>query len=126
MLSNNSLKLAGSGLAMVAGMGMCLTAWAGNGSGGRDHQQDNERHGRHGDHGRHLGKNDPAVQLGPRPFFLLGSLEEGDLKDKLLQCQSGPFYQTDFSIGHRGGGTLQFPEHTAESHEAGARMGAGI
>ncbi|MCP5144803.1 MAG: glycerophosphodiester phosphodiesterase [Gammaproteobacteria bacterium] len=105
---------------------MCLTAWAGNGSGGRDHQQDNERHGHHGDHGRHLGKNDPEVQLGPRPFFLLGSLEEGDLKDKLLQCQSGPFYQTDFSIGHRGGGTLQFPEHTAESHEAGARMGAGI
>ena len=31
-----------------------------------------------------------------------------------------------FSIGHRGGGPLQFPEHTKESHEAGARMGAGI
>ena len=36
------------------------------------------------------------------------------------------FFQTDFSIGHRGGGTLQFPEHTKESHEAGACMGAGV
>ena len=32
---------------------------------------------------------------------------------------------TDFSIGHRGA-ALQFPEHTKESYEAGARMGAGI
>jgi glycerophosphoryl diester phosphodiesterase len=48
------------------------------------------------------------------------------LKRELEQCADGPFYQTDFSIGHRGGGTLQFPEHTKESHEAGARMGAGI
>ena len=35
-------------------------------------------------------------------------------------------FQTDFSIGHRGGGALQFPEHIKESHEAGARMGAGV
>ncbi len=48
------------------------------------------------------------------------------LKRKLEQCSAGPFYKTDFSIGHRGGGPLQFPEHTKESHEAGARMGAGI
>ena len=48
------------------------------------------------------------------------------LKDKLSECCAGPFHKTDFSIGHRGGGTLQFPEHTKESHEAGARMGAGI
>jgi glycerophosphoryl diester phosphodiesterase len=30
------------------------------------------------------------------------------------------------SIGHRGGGTLFFPEETVESTMAGARMGAGI
>ena len=33
--------------------------------------------------------------------------------------------KSDFSIGHRGA-ALQFPEHTEESYEAGARMGAGI
>src|SRR5262249_56687887 len=49
------------------------------------------------------------------------------LKRKLEPCEEHPFfYKTDFTIGHRGGGTLQFPEHTKESHEAGARMGAGI
>jgi glycerophosphoryl diester phosphodiesterase len=53
-------------------------------------------------------------------------MSHGPLKRKLEQCSEGPFYKTDFSIGHRGGGTLQFPEHTKESHEAGARMGAGI
>ena len=36
-----------------------------------------------------------------------------------------PFKKSDFSIGHRGA-ALQFPEHTRESYEAGARMGAGI
>jgi glycerophosphoryl diester phosphodiesterase len=50
----------------------------------------------------------------------------GPLKDALRQCSEEAFEQTDFSIGHRGGGTLQIPEHTKESHEAGARMGAGI
>ncbi len=39
--------------------------------------------------------------------------------------QRKPFRKTDFSIGHRGAG-LQFPEHTQESYEAAARMGAGI
>jgi glycerophosphoryl diester phosphodiesterase len=47
------------------------------------------------------------------------------LKDRLAQCQRGPFYRTDFSIGHRGA-ALQFPEHSKESYEAAARMGAGI
>jgi len=42
------------------------------------------------------------------------------------QCSDNSFERTDFSIDHRGGGTLQFPEHTRESHEAGARMGASI
>jgi glycerophosphoryl diester phosphodiesterase len=66
------------------------------------------------------------VQVGPRPFYLVDKMTDGPLKRKLEKCGSGPFYKTNFSIGHRGGGTLQFPEHTKESHEAGALMGAGI
>ncbi len=69
---------------------------------------------------------DQSVQLGPRPFYLVGKLAPGPLKSALQACGDDPFKRTDFSIGHRGGGTLQFPEHTKESHEAGARMGAGI
>jgi glycerophosphoryl diester phosphodiesterase len=73
------------------------------------------------DHGK-----DQSVQLGPRPFYLVDKMSPGKLKNSLQQCADGPFKQTSFSVGHRGGGTLQFPEHTKESHEAGARMGAGI
>lgn len=71
------------------------------------------------------GKLGHSVQLGPRPFFLLQDMDEGPLKETLEQCTEGPFKRTDFSIGHRGAG-LQFPEHTRESYEAAARMGAGI
>src|SRR5262245_31770432 len=70
--------------------------------------------------------SDRGIQLGPRPFYLVDKLSPGRLKSALQQCGDGPFRRTTFSIGHRGGGTLQFPEHTKESHEAGARMGAGI
>jgi len=66
-----------------------------------------------------------VVQLGPRPFFLVQDMDESELKDKLLQCEQGPFYKTTFSIGHRGA-PLQFPEHTKESYEAAVRLGAGI
>ena len=65
------------------------------------------------------------VELGPRPFFLVEDMDESRLKSRLQQCATGPFYKTDFSIGHRGA-PLQFPEHTRESYEAAARMGAGI
>src|SRR4029453_3621085 len=69
----------------------------------------------------------PHVQLGPRPFYLVDKMDPSRLKEELQKCADRPFfYQTDFSIDHRGGGTLQFPEHTKESHEAGARMSAGI
>ncbi|HCO42791.1 MAG TPA: glycerophosphodiester phosphodiesterase, partial [Gammaproteobacteria bacterium] len=44
---------------------------------------------------------------------------------ELESCRGGMFRRTDFSIGHRGA-PLQFPEHTRESYEAAARMGAGI
>lgn len=79
-------------------------------------------------HGKHAGKAPyakQAVQLGERPFYLLDGLEKGELRSRLEQCERGPFYRTDFSIAHRGA-PLQFPEHTKESYEAGARQGAGI
>jgi glycerophosphoryl diester phosphodiesterase len=66
-----------------------------------------------------------SVQLGPRPFFLVLDMEESALKRELISCSEGPFKRADFSIGHRGA-ALQFPEHTLESYEAAARMGAGI
>lgn len=66
-----------------------------------------------------------VVQLGPRPFYLVDQMEPSRLKWKLKKCESGPFYKSDFSIGHRGA-PMQFPEHTKESYVAAARMGAGI
>ena len=66
-----------------------------------------------------------SVQLGPRPLYLVDQLPAGKLKTQLLACVNGPFSATDFSIGHRGA-PLQFPEHTAESYLAAARMGAGV
>lgn len=66
-----------------------------------------------------------AIQLGPRPFYLVERMDEGPLKEKLRSCQAGPFQRSGFSIGHRGA-PLQFPEHTKESYEAAAIMGAGV
>ena len=66
-----------------------------------------------------------SIQLGPRPFFLVQDMEESRLKNELLSCFGDPFKRTEFSIGHRGA-ALMFPEHTRESYEAAARMGAGI
>jgi len=68
---------------------------------------------------------DQSIQLGVRPLFLVQGMDPSPLKSRLLRCQNGPFYRTDFSIAHRGA-PLQFPEHTKESYEAGARQGAGI
>jgi glycerophosphoryl diester phosphodiesterase len=65
------------------------------------------------------------ADLGPRPFYLIDDLEDGELKEALQACEAGPFYRSEFSIGHRGA-PLQFPEHTRESYVAAARMGAGI
>jgi glycerophosphoryl diester phosphodiesterase len=64
------------------------------------------------------------AQIGPRPFYLVDKMKDGPLKEKLSQC-TGPFRKSDFSIGHRGA-AMQFPEHTKESYQAAARMGAGI
>ena len=65
------------------------------------------------------------VQLGPRPFFLVEDMKKSELKSALQQCSEGTFYKSDFSIGHRGA-ALQFPEHTQQSYQAAAQMGAGI
>jgi len=71
------------------------------------------------------GRIDQSIQLGPRPFYLVQGMDPGPLKSKLMKCMNGPFRRTNFSIAHRGA-PLQFPEHTKEAYEAGARMGAGI
>jgi glycerophosphoryl diester phosphodiesterase len=102
-----------------------LAAYAGEDSryfGGR-HNEYHDGHGFYGDHGQKM--QDETVQLGSRPFYLVDGMDEGKLKDRLKKCKDGPFYRADFSIGHRGA-ALQFPEHTKESYQAGARMGAGI
>jgi glycerophosphoryl diester phosphodiesterase len=65
------------------------------------------------------------IQVGPRPFYLVDGMDDSALKSKLLSCQDQPVHRTNFSIGHRGA-ALQFPEHTKESYQAAARMGAGI
>jgi glycerophosphoryl diester phosphodiesterase len=65
------------------------------------------------------------VQVGPRPYYLVDDMDEGQLKDRLLSCSEQPMRPSQFSIGHRGA-AMQFPEHTAESYDAAARMGAGI
>ncbi len=73
----------------------------------------------------HQDRDDGNIQLGPRPFYLVDGMDAGPLKDKLMSCKEGPFRRSDFSIGHRGA-ALQFAEHTKESYQAAARMGAGI
>ncbi len=65
------------------------------------------------------------AQVGVRPLYLVQDMDESPLKEALESCSAGPFYRTDFTIGHRGA-AMQFPEHTKESYEAAAAMGAGI
>ncbi len=66
-----------------------------------------------------------SISLGPRPYYLIDQMEGGALKQELQACADMTFSKTDFCIGHRGA-PLQFPEHTKESYEAAARMGAGV
>lgn len=44
------------------------------------------------------------VQLGPRPYYLVDSMKEGELKDKLTECaeKKTEFKPSDWSISHRG------------------------
>lgn len=84
-------------------------------------------HGRHDNHDRrdYTHQDNAAIELGPRPFYLVDDMDPGSLKKALQRCEDGPFRKSDFSIGHRGA-PLQFPEHTLESYTAAAKMGAGI
>ncbi|MDR6982042.1 glycerophosphoryl diester phosphodiesterase [Rheinheimera pacifica] len=67
-----------------------------------------------------------SLQLGPRPSYLIDDMDASPLKERLQSCNTGrKLKRTMFSIGHRGA-PLQFPEHTKESYEAAAIMGAGI
>jgi glycerophosphoryl diester phosphodiesterase len=75
------------------------------------------------DKGRNEGVRN--VQVGPRPYFLVEDMDPGPLRTTLQKCSEKSLKKTDFSIGHRGA-ALQFPEHTKESYQAAARMGAGI
>jgi glycerophosphoryl diester phosphodiesterase len=65
------------------------------------------------------------IQVGPRPYYLIDQMKDGPLKSELAACSEKKIRARQFSIGHRGA-ALQFPEHTRESYEAAARMGAGI
>ncbi|PPE71043.1 glycerophosphodiester phosphodiesterase [Caldimonas thermodepolymerans] len=107
-------------LPLVAGLAACLVSLSAHAGG---------PHGVHPPHG-HPPAHGPgaggAVQLGPRPFFLVEDMADGPLKRELQACaRRGHFRSAEFSIGHRGA-ALQFPEHTLESYRAAARMGAGI
>ena len=48
------------------------------------------------------------IQLGTRPDYLVDDMDNNALKTKLESCKEGPFYRTDFSIGHRGA-PMQYP-----------------
>ncbi|MGH9201953.1 MAG: glycerophosphodiester phosphodiesterase family protein, partial [Vicinamibacterales bacterium] len=48
----------------------------------------------HGCYDRHAKKKgDGSIQLGPRPFYLVKGMDDGDLKTRLLLCQNGPFHR---------------------------------
>ncbi|MCG7895248.1 MAG: glycerophosphodiester phosphodiesterase [Candidatus Thiodiazotropha taylori] len=86
-------------------------------AGNRDHREDDERE---------FERVRLSTQLGPRPFYLVDDMDEGELKQELQACsKKKKFKKSDFSIGHRGA-AMQFPEHTVESYVAAAHMGAGI
>ncbi|KAJ8608336.1 hypothetical protein MRB53_039676 [Persea americana] len=57
------------------------------------------------------------ISFGPRPYYIINNMTDSALKTKLQQCENSAYSITDWSIGHRGGGTLQFPEETVESTE---------
>ncbi|KAF7561444.1 hypothetical protein G7046_g2695 [Stylonectria norvegica] len=82
--------------------------------------------GGHHDQSGHGQSRIKQIELGPRPYYLVNSMDDGPLKKKLQSCSDMPMKPSTWSIGHRGGGTLQFPEETKESNLAGARMGAGV
>ena len=66
------------------------------------------------------------VHLDPRPFWLVDQMADSPLKRKLASCSEMEMRPSKFSISHRGGGTLQFPEETEASILAGVRHPSNI
>jgi len=118
-MKTRAFQRGGLAALLLSGLMLAFAAHAGDDRGQRD------RDGR-GDDDRDGGRRSSFnVQVGPRPFYLVEGMDDGPLKRKLQQCEAGPFYQSKFSISHRGA-PLEFPEHSHESYEAAHRMGAGI
>lgn len=65
------------------------------------------------------------IELGPRPAYLISTMDDGPLKDALEACASKEPVKTDFSIAHRGA-QLMFPEHSERAYAAALKSGAGI
>jgi len=78
-------------------------------------------------HGKAGKKKSYPVQIGTRPYYILDSMKESELKDTLSECAETKmsFEPSDWSIGHRGA-CMQYPEHTLESYKAAIIHGAGI
>jgi len=72
-------------------------------------------------------KSKYPVSVGSRPYFILDSMADSDLKRSLQECAETTNIdeKSDWSIGHRGA-CLQYPEHTMESYYAALVQGAGI
>ncbi len=70
--------------------------------------------------GQGNGNKKSGVQVGPPPYYLVEKMQDSPLKRKLESCSEGPFQKTDFSIGHRGGGTLA----VSRTHEGKPRGGS--
>lgn len=113
------MHLRNTSFVVAAFVGVLLALGCASAADGPDRNDTDHSNGSSGNHGSQ------GVQLGPRPFYLVNDMTDSRLKRQLQRCENGPFRRTDFSIGHRGA-ALQFPEHTRQSYEAGARMGAGI
>jgi glycerophosphoryl diester phosphodiesterase len=69
-------------------------------------------------------QNSFKVQVGSRPYFLIDSMDDGALKQKLMSCSEQTPKVSKFVMGHRGA-PLKFPELTRQSLIAAARQGAG-
>ena len=59
-------------------------------AGGREGDGDgDDRRGRH---------ERPNVQVGVRPFYLVEGMDDSALKDRLKQCEAGPFYTSRVNV----------------------------
>jgi len=67
------------------------------------------------------------VTVGSRPYFIVDSMADSELKAKLSDCAESKSIdeKSDWSIGHRGA-CMQYPEHTLDSYKAALIQGAGI